>query len=131
MSTIIASNITVSNLNDGTKTVATTNLTNGSAKGYIHFTTHTNPPSTLNSFNVSSSTSLTDNNTEVEVNLASAMSDEFFVPTGVAGHGTTNPSNRHLAAAVQSSSKIDTEVYTTSNVQIAAFCHLAWFGDLA
>ena len=46
------STLEVSNLNDGTKTVATTNLTNGSAKVYIRYIQTT--PAISQSFNVSS-----------------------------------------------------------------------------
>jgi len=48
------STLKVSNLNDGTKTVATTNLTNGSAKAHIRYIQTT--PAVSQSFNVSSVT---------------------------------------------------------------------------
>ena len=98
------------------------------AKGYVHFTSFTNPPSILNSFN---SSSLVDDATEVGVNLTNSMSNALFIITGICGHEGANPSSRSLAAAVVSSSNINSEVYATSHVQVEALCHLAWFGDLA
>ena len=98
------------------------------AKVWIQFSTIDNPPSIKGSFNVSS---LTDNNTEVEVNLTSAMSDAFFAPVGSAATSLTNPANRNLSCVCISSSVIDTEIYSTNNSQGLALCHLAAHGDLA
>ena len=49
------STLTISNLSDGTKTVATTNVTNGSAKAWVANAIHSNQ-ATQDSFNQSSYT---------------------------------------------------------------------------
>ena len=53
------STLTISNLSDGTKTVATTNLTNGTTKAWVNFT-GSSPFQIEDSFNTSS---ITDNST--------------------------------------------------------------------
>jgi len=72
------STLEVSNLNDGTKTVATTNITNGSAKVYVRYI---QTSTTINqSFNVSS---VTDSATgDSEVNYTNSFDAiEYPVPT--------------------------------------------------
>jgi len=101
------------------------------AKAWVHFSTNDNPPNADGSFGISS---LTDNTTEVEVNLTNAMSDLFFCPVaGGGGSNTpdTNPSNRNLSVCVESTTKVDSEGYTTSNNHVEIQCHIAVLGDLA
>jgi len=107
-------------------------VVNGSAKAWVHFSTHDNPPNLDGSFGVST---LTDNSSEVEVNLTTAMSDLFFCPVagggGSANAPNSNPSNRSLAVCVESTTKVDSEVYTTANTFSTCQCHIAVLGDLA
>ena len=105
---------------------------NGSAKAWVHFSTHDNPPTADGSFLVSS---LTDNTSEIEVNLTNAMADLVFCPVagggGASSNPTTNPSNRNLAVCVMTTTKVDSEVYDTSNTYNTCQCHIAVLGDLA
>ena len=110
----------------------TTAVEQGVVKAWVYFNTQDNPPNPDDSFGVSS---LTDNNTEVEVNLTSTMANVYYCP--VAGGGgstndpTTNPSNRSMAVIVMSTSKVDTEIFTADNVQTTCQNHVAVIGDLA
>lgn len=113
--------------NDGTSPVTLTKQ--HAAKAWVYFSTADNPPNPDGSFGVSS---LTDNSAEVEVNLTSAMSDLFYCPVAGGGHtGSTNPSNRSLAVIVMSTTKVDSEIYTTNNAQSTGQNHIAVLGDLA
>ena len=67
------STINVSNLNDGTKTVATTNLTNGSAKAW-GYNIHNSTDSSSNTFNISSITDVATGRTDCT--LTNAMSTQ-------------------------------------------------------
>ena len=98
------------------------------AKAWVYFDNNDNPPVLNGSFNASS---LTDNVTEIEVNLTSAMSDLFYCPLTGGGNNSTNPSARALACVVQTTSKIDTELYDTNNNTTTGQCHVAALGDLA
>ena len=125
--------ITVGTIQDTAgNTVASTYVTNGVVRAWVYFNTQDNPPNPDDSFGVSS---LTDNNTEVEVNLTSTMANVYYCP--VAGGGgstndpTTNPSNRSMAVIVMSTSKVDTEIFTADNVQTTCQNHVAVIGDLA
>ena len=125
--------ITVGTIQDTAgNTVASTYVTNGVVRAWVYFNTQDNPPNPDDSFGVSS---LTDNNAEIEVNLTSTMANVYYCP--VAGGGgstndpTTNPSNRSMAVIVMSTSKVDTEIYTTANNPDACQNHVAVIGDLA
>ncbi len=101
------------------------------AKAWVYFSTKDNPPNADGSFGTSS---LTDNTQEVEVNLTNAMSDLFFCPVAGGGGGNnpdTNPSNRNLAVCIQSTTKVDSEGYSTANNPVELQCHIAVLGDLA
>ena len=109
------STLEVSNLNDGTKTVATTNLTNGSAKAWVNFD-GTGTIAIRTSFNV---TSLTNQATgDYLVNLTNAFSDESgFVAMGGncgrAGSSTGNTSSiRVYCSAVSNDAAQDTSIVT-------------------
>jgi len=80
------STLEVSNLNDGTTTVATTFVTNGSAKAWVNFN-GTGTIAIRDSLNVSS---LTDNSTaNYYVNFANNMASEaYHVSNSTAGNGT-------------------------------------------
>lgn len=107
-------------------------LPEGLVRAWVHFRTLDNPPNPDGSFAVSS---LTDNSTEVEANLTTAMSDLFYCPVagggGTASNPTTNPSNRNLAVCVMTTTKVDSEVYDAANSQNTSQCHIAVLGDLA
>lgn len=125
--------ITVGTIQDTAgKTVASPYVTNGVAKAWVYFATWDNPPNIDGSFAISS---LTDNGGEIEVNLTNVMSDMYYCPLagggGASSNKTTNPSNRSLAVIVQTTSKVDSEIYTTANAQEVAQCHIAVLGDLA
>ena len=107
-------------------------LTNTLVRAWVYFQTQDNPPNPDGSFGVSS---LTDNGAEVEVNLASAMSNVYYCPVagggGAVSNPTTNPSNRNLAVLVMSTTKVDSEVFDVTNVARECQCHIAVLGDLA
>ena len=99
------------------------------AKAWVNFDTGDNPPVSDGSFGVSS---LTDNATEIEVNLASAMSDIYYAPVSSGGSGTvTNPSNRLVATNAQTTAKVDTEMYSAANSNETGHNHIVVHGDLA
>jgi len=81
------STLEVSNLNDGTTTVATTYVTNGSAKAYLNYKgTSTN--SIRGSFNVSS---VTENNSgDYTTNFSSSMNDANYSVTASQGGNALN-----------------------------------------
>ena len=113
--------------NDGTSPVTLTKQ--HAAKAWVYFDTNDNPPNPDGSFGVSS---LTDNSAEVEVNLTSAMSDLFYCPVAGGGHSSsTNPANRSLQVIVMSTTKVDSENYTTANNQAVGQNHISLLGDLA
>ena len=129
MSTVITATVRANTLvaNDGVS--ATTLTKQHAAKAWVYFDTGDNPPNPDGSFGVSS---LTDNSAEVEVNLTSAMSDLFYCPVAGGGHSSsTNPANRSLQVIVMSTTKVDSEIYTTANNQAAGQNHIAVLGDLA
>ena len=125
--------ITVGTIQDTDgNTVASTYVTNGVAKAWVYFATWDNPPNIDGSFAISS---LTDNTSEIEVNLTNVMSDLYYCPLagggGASSNKNTNPSNRNMAVIVQTTSKIDSEIYTTANAHETAQCHIGVLGDLA
>ena len=80
------STINVSNLNDGTTTVATTYVTNGSVKAWVNFNQQ-GPYATRDSFNVAS---LTDNATgDATMNFSSNMGNNGYSFNGCAGNGVS------------------------------------------
>ena len=73
------STLEVSNLNDGTTTVATTNLTNGSAKVWVNY--YQNNNTVDDSFNVSS---VSDDATGLfTVNFTTSFSNANYAPVGM------------------------------------------------
>jgi hypothetical protein len=122
------STLNVSNITDGTTTVGTSYVVNGSAKGWVQFDTNDNPPVADGSFNVSS---LTDDGAEIEVNITNAMSNSLFSPVGSSANTAANPSNRLLSCGCVSASIINTEQYSAANAAAIGLNHVAWFGDLA
>ena len=101
------STINVSNLNDGTTTVATTNLTNGSAKVYLNYKgTSTN--SIRGSFNVSSVTE--NNNGDYTTNFSSNMNDANYSVTCSQGGNSSNNEVR---------TPYNGETFNTGNFRVA------------
>ena len=83
------STLEVSNLNDGTTTVATTFVTNGSAKAYVSFD-NVSTATIEASLNVSSITDAAVR--ETQVNLTSNMSSATYCITACAGRTTSGGS---------------------------------------
>ena len=82
------STLEVSNLNDGTTTVATTYITNGSAKAYAHYDQVTSSLTVRKTFNCSS---LTDDGTgQVTTNYTSNLSDTYYVAGGHTGRDSAS-----------------------------------------
>jgi hypothetical protein len=127
----MASELRVNTLKDaaGANSVAVSTVASGSAKAWVNFDTGDNPPVADGSFGVSS---LTDNTTEIEVNLTSAMSEIYYAPVSSGGSGTvTNPSNRLVATNAQTTTKVDTEMYSAANSNETGHNHIVVHGDLA
>ena len=87
------STLTISNLSDGTKTVATTNLTNGSAKAYVTFngvslTTSTDKTGVDQSFNISSVVDVAVG--RGTVGFTNAMSGSYHCSTASAGDASSS-----------------------------------------
>ena len=124
------STLEVSNLNDGTKTVATTNLTNGSAKAHYEFSGVSASLRSGSTFNVSS---LTDDSTGVfYINFTNAMSQEKSpVATSTSGSGVVNYGDHE--AVMSTSSSILHRTYSTASAGLTDFNFNsgAAFGDLA
>lgn len=73
------STISVTNITDGTDTVGTSYVLNGSAKAWFNFDGSLGTPAISGSFNVSS---LTDNATgDYDVNLSNSMNDAVYSAT--------------------------------------------------
>ena len=127
------STLEVSNLNDGTTTVATTYVTNGSAKMWVNFTGITTT-ATRDSFNVSSLTDGGTGNTTVNLtnNMGNANYSGYYFTNASSGTAASNFNNQHAGGFGS---------FTTSSCQAYAYgasaaadayqnlCGL--FGDLA
>jgi len=127
------STLEVSNLNDGTTTVATTFITNGSAKMWVNFTGITTT-ATRDSFNVSSLTDGGTGNTTVNLtnNMGNVNYSGYYFTNASSGTAAANFNNQHAGGFGS---------FTTSSCQAYAYgasaaadayqnlCGL--FGDLA
>ena len=87
------STINVSNISDGTKTVATTNVTNGSAKAYVTFngvnlTAAADLTGVEQSFNISSVVDITVG--RGTVGFTNAMSSSYHCSTASAGDASSS-----------------------------------------
>ena len=95
------STLEVSNLNDGTTTVATTFVTGGSAKVFAHWDASSGTPSLKDNLNTSS---ITDDNTgDFRVNFTSSMNTSTYSQYGSAG-GTGGANGDESFIAFQTSS---------------------------
>jgi len=121
------STINVSNITDGTTTVGTSYVVNGSAKHFCNWN-GTGTPAILESLNTAS---LTDVGTaEVTVNLSSAMSSVNYGVTGLSSGGDRNITYNRGSANTASAIK----TYTTNLSSVADEAPsntTAAFGDLA
>ena len=119
------STLEVSNLNDGTTTVGTTFITNGSAKAWANF--DGSPVTIVTSLNTSS---ITDNSTGYfTVNFTSSFSEEHN-STGTRWNST---SNNNCMESFQSSSLTFQEIVTFENGTAAdpSRMRMVTHGDLA
>ena len=123
------STLTVSNVSDGSLSIPTTYVTNGSAKAWVNFN-GTGTIAERNSFNVSS---LTDDGTgEYDVNLTTALTDV----NGSAVSGVSEGSrgfNRGANPEIATTSSLEITTFSTStNAKVdMAFVMASVFGDLA
>ena len=82
------STLNVANITDGTTTVGTSYVVNGSAKAWVSVQGNANPQALLGSFNVSS---LTDNGTGYgQINLSSSMSNLNYSATTAKQNANNN-----------------------------------------
>ena len=127
------STLTISNLSDGTKTIATTNVTNGSAKAWSNFD-QTGTQSFRDSLNFSS---ITDNATGVStITYTSAFANANYCTTyGVRDGGGENDDRMLIGSGTDG-------YYTTTNQRLycsagsgtlndADYGFTSSFGDLA
>tara|TARA_B100002019_G_scaffold202596_1_gene175614 strand:+ start:5150 stop:5527 length:378 start_codon:yes stop_codon:yes gene_type:complete len=124
------STINVSNLNDGTTTVATTYITNGSAKALFNYT-ESGSFSVAKSFNVASE--VDNGNGDVSYTLTSAMSDANYITSGEAGGNLSTfysriTSHHGSTSTVVRMRSTNSSSYTTNVIFRACS---AIFGDLA
>tara|TARA_R110000796_G_scaffold6908_2_gene24080 strand:+ start:653 stop:1039 length:387 start_codon:yes stop_codon:yes gene_type:complete len=127
------STLEVSNLNDGTTTVATTFVTNGSAKMWVNFTGITTT-ATRDSFNVSSLTDGGTGNTTVTLtnNMNNANYSGYYFTNASVGTAAANFNNQHTGGFGSfTTSSCQAYAYTAS-AAVDAYQNLCGlFGDLA
>lgn len=127
------STLNVSNITDGTTTVGTSYVVNGSAKAWVNFTTVTTTTAN-DSQNV---TSLTDNGTgDTTVNLTNSMSSTDYMFIGGLGFNATGAVNARtvyqIAKAVSfSRSRTYYTDVSSSNATDADYNGVSLSGDLA
>ena len=128
------STLTISNLSDGTKTIATTNVTNGSAKSWSNFF-QTGTQSFRDSLNCSS---LTDNGTGMStITYTSAFANANYCTTyGVRDGGGENDTRMFIGSGTDGYYTTTTQrVYCTTDtpggLNDADYGFTSSFGDLA
>ena len=123
------STLEVSNLNDGTTTVGTTFITNGSAKVWVNFN-GTGTIAARDSHNVSS---LTDNGTgDYNINFSNNMSNsDYYV--GESGCTNTSTEIRHADFLSRTASLVQLQCRknNANDFADAAYAGLGILGDLA
>ena len=127
------STLEVSNLNDGTTTVATTFVTNGSAKMWVNFTGITTT-ATRDSFNVSSLTDGGTGNTTVTLtnNMDDANYSGYYFTNASSGTAASNFNNQHAGGFGSFAAGSCQAFAYTSDAAVDAFQNLCGlFGDLA
>ena len=109
------STLEVSNLNDGTTTVATTFVTNGSAKAWVNWN-GTGTVAIRDSFNVGS---ITDNGTgDYTTNITNAMGNANYCYTALGGDTSASLSVRIENASNRTTTTIDLLAYNTSSAAL-------------
>ena len=123
------STLEVSNLNDGTTTVATTYITNGSAKAWVNFN-GTGTIATRDSFNVAS---LTDVGTgDYKVTFSNAFANSNYISVPASGRdATTDTGNVCTISYTTTTTDISTFQYGANTRQDVSLVGLANHGDLA
>jgi hypothetical protein len=94
------STLNVSNITDGTDTVATSYVVNGSAKVFVVWVTSAGVPSITASLNVSSITDI--NVGDAQPNFASAMADANFSVTAASEANTITSADSRTTAKFRS-----------------------------
>ena len=117
------STLEVSNLNDGTTTVATTLVTNGTSRAWANLSSS----ATRNSFNASS---FVDNGTgDYSLSLTNAMTDENYI--GVSG-GFSGAARTTVMDTASTSSVFRMHIYISSSGALNDSSSVfSVFGDLA
>lgn len=125
------STLNVSNITDGTTTVGTSYVVNGSAKAWVNF----NGQGTIalrDSYNVSS---LTDNGTGTyTVSYTSSFANANYTHSGMSGLGNTslnNISQNFTTYPPSTGSAVYQTTYANGNLWDASFVGAAVMGDLA
>ena len=128
------STLTISNLSDGTKTVATTNVTNGSAKAWSNFN-QTSTQVFRDSLNFSS---ITDNATGVStITYTSAFANENYCTTYGVRDGSGENDARMLIGSDTSgyytttTQRVYCTTHTPGGLNDATYGFTSSFGDLA
>jgi hypothetical protein len=130
------STLTVSNVSDGTLSIPTTYVTNGSAKAWVNFN-GTGTIAARDSLNLSS---LTDNGTgDYTVNFSSAFGAVDYIHTGTSGNDATGNSglrvvNIDMVNSLTSAGRVLTSVIASGiNRQSSddPYTLSAFHGDLA
>ena len=125
------STLNVANISDGTDTVETGYVVNGSAKAWVNFN-GTGTIAARDSLNVSS---LTDNGTgNCSVNFTSAFNAADYAASGGANRNYTTNFNRVVSfvdVPTASSSRLQVAVSSTNSQEDVTGVYVLHFGDLA
>ena len=123
------STLEVSNLNDGTTTVATTFVTNGSAKMWVNFDGTASGAAARDSLNLSS---MTDQGTgNYDISIASAMASANYCYAGAANGAGSSNSMPNGDAALNASTIFIRTLNTADNFQDSDGVYIIAHGDLA
>ena len=125
------STINVSNLNDGTTTVATTYVTNGSAKAWINLN-GTGTIAARDSLNISSTTDI--GNGYYRPNFTNSMSGDTYAVSGTVVGSTSSNYYSFVApdGGALTASNFDSEIiYHSGSRNDMDYVHYVIHGDLA
>jgi hypothetical protein len=125
------SNLVVSNISDGTTSVGTGFVVNGSAKAWVNFSSTPSPTVIRDSFSVSSITDTGSGNTTVTISSAMSTTSDYAT-VGNAGNGGTNPGNGYTSSNGITSTTGHHETMDDSGANSdRGHNSLIFFGDLA